>query len=166
MFPALEPVEPLVAVEPPATGVVAPEVDPAATAGALLVVVDVADPLEVVVPVVGTPPTEVEAAAPPVSVALAAAGPVVAVPTDVTVPTLVGVSIPAATAVGPEVAAAGPVNSGAAGCRPVAPSMITATMSSGTSPTAGTSHHHRHAGARIPRLDRTACVVRRGWGGR
>jgi len=52
--------------------------------------------------------------------------------------------------------ATGPVNSGAALWRPTTPCVSTAISSTGTSPIAGTSHHHRHAGALTPRLERTA----------
>jgi hypothetical protein len=51
--------------------------------------------------------------------------------------------------------ATGPVSSGAA-CRPTTPCMINATTSSGTSPIAGISHHHRQTGAVKPRRVRTA----------
>jgi hypothetical protein len=117
-----------------------------------------------VVPVVAVPLVEVGTAA--AVVVLVEADATVVVATDAAV-TPVGVAT-AVTAVALEVAtgsATGPVNSGGTVWRPKAPWVSSATSSTGTSPTAGTSHHQRQAGAVTPRLDRTACVEGRGWGG-
>jgi hypothetical protein len=142
---------------------------PAAEA-VLEVAVEAAAPVEVgaATGVAAAPgPVDVGAAAAATAVTLDVAaadtvevGPVAAV-------TLVGVAA-SARAVGPDVAAdcaTGPVNSGGGGWRPTTPCVTRTARSNGTSPTAGTSHHQRQAGAVTPRVDRTACVVRRGCGG-
>jgi hypothetical protein len=97
-----------------------------------------------------------------VAEAPAARGPVVSVPALV-VAVVVGNGGAApgalvAAIVAPSVAAdsaTGPVNSGA-GRRPTTPCASTATISSGTSPMAGTSHHQRQTGVAATRRERTA----------
>ncbi|HEY1293567.1 MAG TPA: hypothetical protein VGJ60_10825 [Chloroflexota bacterium] len=142
---------------------------PAAVAGAVEVVGvaaedEAAGAAADAVPVVAVPLVEAGAAAAAVVVLVDVD--IVVVATDAAV-TPVGVAT-AVTAVALEVAtgsATGPVNSGGTVWRPKAPWVSSATSSTGTSPTAGTSHHQRQAGAVTPRLDRTACVEGRGWGG-